>query len=121
MSEILLPLNATCRSDNQCSDTCCSNSICQVSTVCKDSRYTMMILFSIFCVILIIAGVTAYFFCMKKRRNTRYDERLNSIRTDSLNNHDLLTKPLTANSKGAFAGRAINHQSINEEDLKDFD
>ena len=96
MSDILLPLNSTCRSDNQCSDTCCSSSICQVTSVCEDSRFLMMVIFSVVCVILIVAGVTAYFFCMKKRRRTRYDERLNSIRTASLNNHDQLSNPLNA-------------------------
>jgi hypothetical protein len=42
---------------------------------------------------------------MKKRRTTRYDERLNSIHTGG-----------TSQSQS----KAINHESVNEEDLDDF-
>jgi hypothetical protein len=53
---------------------------------------------------------------MKKRRLTRYDERLNSVRESSGGNHyENLKQPL--NSKGekkaVSANKALNQQSIN--------
>lgn len=107
--EILKPLNATCNRDNECQNTCCSSGLCSDFTICTSERMTLILVFSLLCIFLIIGGVIAYVYCMKKRRTTRYDNRLNSIRTDSITNHDLLHQPLTNSSnKRVVSNKAIN-------------
>jgi hypothetical protein len=114
--EILKPIGENCRRDNECESTCCSKTFCSQTESCESERFTLVILVSIFCIAAIIGGVIAYIYCMKKRRLTRYDERLNSVRESSGGNHyENLKQPL--NSKGekkaVSANKALNQQSIN--------
>ena len=84
-SDILKPLDAVCLRDNECYSTCCAAETCQDNKVCSSARYPLIIAVVALALIAIVGGLTYYIICMRKRRITRYDSRLNSIieRNDS--------------------------------------
>jgi hypothetical protein len=77
--EILKPLGTSCARDNECQSTCCYQDACGVIKDCEESRNLIVMIFSVVCMAIIIGGIVAYCVCMKKRRTTIYDERLNSV------------------------------------------
>lgn len=83
--EILKPVDSSCLRDNECQTTCCHTELCSLVDACQESRKLVVTIFTVACFLILIGGIVAYCVYFKKRRETRYDERLNSIHSMSHN------------------------------------
>jgi hypothetical protein len=103
--EILLDDGAACERDNECRSTCCNTYLCSDSSSCSSARFGLTIAIVLICAAVLIISLVTYYICMRHRRTTRYDERLNSI---------------SGPSGGKKSEKLIKNHQINEEDMEDF-
>lgn len=121
-SEILKPLNAICDRDNECESTCCSSEKCLSADICQSDRYPLTIAVVVLAALIIIGGLIYYIVCMRKRRNTRFDSRLNSIVEPSGSQQERWVQDginASVISK-VIDGSGNQVDTINEEDREDF-